>query len=278
MKITVIGNGQLGTEFNNLLCQLNIHNSIISHSQLDISNIIKTREVLLSEKPDFVINCSAYNKVDMAEIFKDEAFKANAIGPKNLAILSNALNYQLIHFSTDFVFDGYKKEKYIETDDTNPLSYYGYSKLWGEKFVQQFSNNYMIFRVSWLYGNGRQNLIHKLIDVSKKDKRIYLPNNIYGIPTSCVDVTNQVIDMIYHGYTGLYHSVSSGNPISVFEYGKTIKNLFKLPINILQKNSNDRIRPKNAVLENFMLNLENINLMPEWDKSLRQFAMENNVP
>ena len=236
-----------------------------------------TKKALSENKPDFVINCAAYNKVDEAEKNKDIAFKVNAIAPKNLAILSNELNFKLIHFSTDFVFDGYKSTKYIETDNPNPLSYYGYSKLWGEKFIQSHSINYIILRTSWLYGKGKQNIIYKLLQKAKLFKELSLPDNIFGLPTSCKDIVNQTYSMMEQGNVGLYHCAAEGNKISIYEYGKLILKLYKRDNNVLPINSIDKIRPTNAVLENYMLNMEDINAMRFWKNSLQQFVLENNV-
>ena len=176
MKILITGsNGQLGKE---LVNQLEAINQSINQpkyvilattrSDLDISNQTNVDNFILHNKPDVVVNCAAYTKVDACEDNIEIAYKINALGVRNLAIASEKVNAKLIHISTDYVFNGFSKYPYREDNKTEPNSVYGKSKLMGEKFVEQFSHKYFILRTAWLYGNGN-NFVKWRKDTYEKD-------------------------------------------------------------------------------------------------------------
>ena len=123
-------------------------------TRLDISDIDQVMNFARAEKPDAIINCAAFTNVDGCETNEDAAFKANAIGPRNLAIASRETGAKLIHVSTDYVFEGNGTRPYVESDIPNPVSAYGRTKLAGEQFVRDFADRYFILRTAWLYGDG----------------------------------------------------------------------------------------------------------------------------
>ncbi len=169
MKVLITGSkGQLGIALNKLLSKrkdIEIVNTDID--DMDITNIEDVRKVLNKYNPNYVINCAAYTKVDECETHQDLAFKVNADGVKNIAVATKEIDATLIHVSTDYVFDGTKKEAYNEDDKTNPQSVYGKSKKAGEDNVISTLDKYFIVRTAWLYGIGR-NFVNKMLELSEK--------------------------------------------------------------------------------------------------------------
>ena len=165
MKILISGAaGQLGTELRRVLehgkSELGILPIELLGAEvctydvdtLDITKQASCRRVLQTEKPDVVINCSAYTNVDKCEVERDAAFAVNALGPRNLAICCEEVGAKLIHISTDYVFAGTEQEPRSEYDLPNPISMYGKTKLLGEAYVREFCSRYFILRTAWLYG------------------------------------------------------------------------------------------------------------------------------
>jgi len=161
MKYLIFGkDGQLAKEFQKTLEKQKKEFLSLSHNECDISDLNKVLKIFEDYKPDVVINCAAYNLVDKAESQYWEAYKTNALGVRNLAYASNIYNSYFVTYSTDYVFDGEKEDGlYTEEDTPNPLNEYGKSKLTGEKWVLD-GEKFLIFRTSWVYGNGKQNFIY----------------------------------------------------------------------------------------------------------------------
>lgn len=233
MKILITGsNGQLGKE---LVNQLEAINQSINQpkyvilattrSDLDISNRTNVDNFILHNKPDVVVNCAAYTKVDACEDNIEIAYKINALGVRNLAIASEKVNAKLIHISTDYVFNGFSKYPYREDNKTEPNSVYGKSKLMGEKFVEQFSHKYFILRTAWLYGNGN-NFVKTMIKLSLENTEVNVVNDQFGTPTSTVDLAKIIIKIMETEHYGVYHATCEGE-CSWYDFAKKI---FKLKI------------------------------------------------
>ena len=153
-KVIVTGcRGQLGIAVNKLYAgsqELELVNTDVE--ELDITNIDKVMEFVRAVKPYAIINCAAHTNVNACETDVDNAYKINAIGPRNLSIAAAEMGAKLMQISTDYVFAGNGNRPYVEFDATNPLGVYGASKLAGENFVREFAGNYFIIRTAWLYG------------------------------------------------------------------------------------------------------------------------------
>src|SRR5208337_3628262 len=156
MKILITGaNGQLAKEFQRYFERAGTHRIIaLSKKELDISDFESVSGALSGNNPSVVINCAAYNLVDRAEDDRDAAFRVNATGARNLAALCRKNKVLLIHYSTDYVFDGTKEKYYTEADSTYPLNVYGESKLSGERLIAEENDDFLLFRVSWVFGPG----------------------------------------------------------------------------------------------------------------------------
>ena len=174
MKLLVVGaNGQLGKEFQEILrngtadigkiddCFITAEKTYVDIDELDITDIQAVKK-FFDKNFDIVINCSAYTNVKGAEEDFDTAYKVNALGARNLAIICSKIGAKLIHVSTDYVFDGNSNIPYTEADIANPQNVYGKTKLAGENFVKEFCPKSFIIRTSWLYGKYGKNFVQAI--------------------------------------------------------------------------------------------------------------------
>ena len=216
MKILLTGkNGQVGFELNKKLSALG---EVIAtdREELDLTNLNAIRTFIDQIKPDIIINPAAYTKVDKAESEPDLAYQINVTAPEVLAEKSRELNIPLIHFSTDYVFDGLKKEAYVETDPTNPQSVYGKTKCEGEEKVTHHSKH-IILRTSWVFGSQGNNFLKTILRLITDKESLNIVGDQWGSPASSsmlADVTFKIVDMIFknknfNGY-GTYHVTTEG--------------------------------------------------------------------
>jgi len=254
MKFLITGaRGQLAREFISYFQEKGYGFAALSKEELDVSDFEKVYQTIKEIKPDIIINCSAYNQVDLAEKEKHLAYKVNTIGVYNLAISAREIKAKLVHYSTDYVFDGTKIGFYTEEDQPNPLNEYGKSKLFGEFFIQEVLENYLIFRVSWVYGKGTQNFLYKLEEWAKKQEVLKIAVDEFSVPTSSRTIVEVTLKALDEGLTGLYHLTNSGYA-SRYEWAKEyfrLKGINKLIYPALQADFNlPAKRPKWSVMSN----------------------------
>jgi dTDP-4-dehydrorhamnose reductase len=276
-KFLIIGaGGQLGKEFVRVLSSKGIDFVDLERKDLDITNFEKVYKTLKEIKPSIVINCSAYNQVDLAETETSQAFCTNAIGPYNLAIVCKEINAKLIHYSTDYIFDGTKIGFYTEEDQPNPLNEYGKSKLFGELFIQKVLENYLIFRVSWVYGKGAQNFLYKLEEWGKKQEVLKIVIDEFSVPTSTKTIVEVTLKALNAGLSGLYHLTNSGYA-SRYEWAKEyfkLKGINKLIYPALQTDFNlPAKRPKWSVMSNEKISQDLGITIKEWKEELKSFCL-----
>lgn len=162
MKIMILGSGgTLGKDMINVLKQKRENFFAFTKEQLNILNVEKLRKTIVDVKPDVIISCAGYTKVDMAEIEREKAFSVNALAVFNLANICKEMGILLVYISTDYVFSGEKNSPYHPFDIPSPLNYYGISKLYGEKYIKDSGCDYLIARTSWLYGTEGNNFFFK---------------------------------------------------------------------------------------------------------------------
>lgn len=239
MKALITGaDGQLALEFQRHLKKNNHYQiTALNKKKLDISDFKAVSETISYLKPSIVLNCSAYNLVDKAEEDFDAAFKANAAGVKNLAISCKKYNALLVHYSTDYVFDGAKEGFYTEDDMPNPINNYGKSKLAGERFLTEETNNFLLFRVSWVFGPGKQNFLYKLLDLTKRNNVLKVVCDQISVPTYTDDIVRITLSAIEKGMRGLYHLTNRGYA-SRYEVARYYIERLKIPNLILPVESN----------------------------------------
>jgi dTDP-4-dehydrorhamnose reductase len=211
MKILITGaNGQLGSEFQRALENYDYTVVALDKETLDISDPGVVEEAVSRYSPDIILNCAAYNLVDEAEKDFDTAYKVNALGVKNLSSACKKNDALLVHYSTDYIFDGTKEDFYTEEDNPNPINNYGKSKLSGENFLTEEMDKFLLFRVSWVFGDGKQNFLYKLSEWVKKNRVLKIVCDQISVPTYTKDITTLTIFAINKGLRGVYHLTNSG--------------------------------------------------------------------
>jgi dTDP-4-dehydrorhamnose reductase len=180
-----------------------------NHAQLDLANPQQIRERLSSLDFDLLINCAAFTNVDLCEKEKEQAFSINAEAPRVLAEICAAKTAKLIHFSTDYVFDGEKHEPYIEEDVAKPISVYGESKRAGEKFVLQASDRHVVVRVSWVFGPDRPSFIDAMIKRAREEEQIDAIADKWSTPTYTGDIA-EMLPRMFDVDASILHLTNSG--------------------------------------------------------------------
>ncbi|PSB48851.1 dTDP-4-dehydrorhamnose reductase, partial [filamentous cyanobacterium Phorm 6] len=214
MKILLAGgSGQLAQELHPIL--LSVGEVIaVDRTRLDLSQPESIRQAMADIQPDLVVNSGAYTAVDKAESDAELAHAVNGIAPGIFAEECEKLGASLIHFSTDYVFDGSKSSAYLETDSTNPLGIYGKSKLAGEEAIRQAGNRHIIIRTAWVYGNyGKGNFVKTMLRLGKEREEIRVVADQIGSPTWTGDLaaaTAHIIPGIGLKDFGTYHYTNSG--------------------------------------------------------------------
>jgi dTDP-4-dehydrorhamnose reductase len=239
MKILLIGaNGQLGTDLVKVLGQGSL--VPLNQNEIDITDYSRTQSIVEPHQPDIIINTAAYHNVPLCEQNRETAFKVNAYAVENLARICQAKKIKLIHFSTDYVFDGKKTTPYNEDDTPNPLNVYAQSKLAGERFVQQMDDYYLI-RTAGLYGTagcwgkGGTNFVENILRQAKTQKTLQVADNIITNPTYTYDLALKIKELIEQNYaSGIYHITNSGQ-CSWYEFALEIASLNKLKVKIEPK-------------------------------------------
>jgi dTDP-4-dehydrorhamnose reductase len=211
MKIAVIGaGGRLGAALVREY-QDKFEVTGLNRAQLDLSNLNGVRRKLSAISFDVLINAAAFTNVDACETERDRAFLINAEAPGVLAKICNAKDAKLIHFSTDYVFDGEKRTPYTEEDEANPISFYGESKLIGEKNVLAAGNHHLVVRVSWVFGPDRPSFIDAMIERAQENGKVDAIADKFSTPTYTHDIAEmlpQFFDRAAGG--GILHFANAG--------------------------------------------------------------------
>lgn len=208
--------GQVGWELQRSLSVLGQLTSV-DVDECDLSDAKAIRHLIQMVKPSLIVNAAAYTAVDKAESDKETARKINAIAPTAMAMEALSLDAWLVHYSTDYVFNGHKTDPYLESDETGPLSVYGQTKLEGEHGIIKSGAKYLIFRTSWVYATKGQNFAKTMLKLAQEREQLRIVADQYGAPTSAellADVTAQCIQRVLtsgtDAYQGIYHLVASG--------------------------------------------------------------------
>ena len=229
--------GQLGQSIKKLSINFSDYNFIFKNKyQLDISNFSLLKNEIKENKIDTIINCAAFTDVDQAEKNKKIANLINNLSVENLANICRTENVQLIHISTDYVFDGKKKYPYVEDDITNPVNFYGFSKLEGEKrILENKLKNSAIIRTSWLYSDKKNNFVRKILNKINNNQELAVVCDEVGSPTNSYDLglfILNIIPLINSNQTEIYHFSNRGY-CSRYELAKEILKISGESMNIL---------------------------------------------
>ena len=285
MKLLLFGaNGQVGWELQQSLLPLG-DLKICDRSNVDFNNLQELQNIIRAFIPDIIINAAAYTDVDKAESDVDQAFQINTSAVELLAKEAKRLDAWLIHYSTDYVFDGFKLNPYIEKDQTNPQTVYGKSKLEGERLIDKSKCNHLIFRTSWLYSSRGKNFLKTIIRLAKEKNELRIVGDQVGAPTSAELVASISSLCIYKliknkleskTVSGTYHLTATGSA-SWFTFAKYFLNkaeghgesFLVKSSEIIEIKSSELIlpalRPLNSVLSSKKI-CKNFNLiMPSWE-------------
>jgi len=224
-RVAVIGaNGQLGTDLVDVFSDWDL--VPLTHADIEVCDFVHARQILERAKPDIVINTAAFVRVDDCEDEASKAFWINAFAVRNLAHVCADLNTMLVHISTDYVFDGKKREPYTEEDLPNPINVYGASKLAGEHFVQAICPKHLIIRTSGLYGRAGSsgkggNFVETMVRLAEEGKPIRVVDDQRLAPTYTRDLAQKVEGLLLQDSHGLLHLASAGE-CSWFQFAEMI--------------------------------------------------------
>jgi len=281
MSWLLIGkNGMLGSVFAQREVSLSKDLFCVDIDELDITDISNVRNIFHKIKPQYVINCSAYTNVDGAETEREKCRLINCDGVANLAVECAKIGAVLVHFSTDFVFDGTKKGAYNEDDPVNPLSYYGLTKLEGEKSIQSIMrlNDYLIIRTSWLFGPRGMNFVARIISLAGEKPKLQIVSDQIGNPTYTRDLAKAVILLLNKSARGIFHITNQG-PCSWYDLARFALDEYGLQNYITEKIDSNQLnrpakRPANSQLNiSKFENLCNIK-MRSWQEVVREYVHE----
>lgn len=266
----------------------------VDRNQLDLSNPAAIRAVVQHIKPDLIINPAAYTAVDKAESEPELANAINGIAPGIFAEEAAKLGALLVHYSTDYVFDGKKTTAYVETDETNPLSVYGASKLEGEKAIQAVGAAHLIFRTSWVYGTYGKNFLRTILKLAAERYTLSIVADQFGAPTSSESIADATVHALRSwelSKNGIYHLVNAGETswhgfaqeiIRQYQALQEQNNLPALSISLEKIVSISTAeyptpahRPHNSRLNTEKLQLAFNIQLPKWDHSLN-YLLKNN--
>ena len=279
LTILVTGaNGQLGNELQAIAPQYPYCQFLfVSKEELNIGNFNDPIKYFAGHSIDYCINCAAYTAVDKAESEKETAFLINADAVAVLAKICGKNNTQLIHISTDYVFDGTSKQPYKETDKTCPVSVYGESKLQGEELAIKYCPSTIIIRTAWLYSSFKNNFVKTMLQLMQEKESINVVSDQSGCPTYCADLALAIMQVIESGKSkenpGIYHYTNAGIT-NWHEFAVAIKNLSGSsctvnPITTAEYPTAAK-RPAYSVLDTTKIKETFAVSVPNWEDSLKK--------
>jgi dTDP-4-dehydrorhamnose reductase len=279
--VVIIGaNGQLGTDLQRTFASSRV--TALNHADLDVRDSVRAREVIGTLRPDVLINTSAFHKVDLCEDEPATTFAVNAIAPYDLARLARDIECTLIHFSTDYVFDGRAHTPYTEETAPDPLSVYGTSKLAGEYLVRNFCPRHFVIRTTGLYGvagsSGKGgNFVETMIRLGKSGNAVRVVDDQVMTPTATADLAAAIAQLVERDGQvpyGLYHVTGAGQ-CSWYEFARTIFTLCGMsvdlsPITTLEAGSK-ALRPAFSVLDHRRWMTAGFSELRPWQEELHDY-------
>ncbi len=287
MKLLIVGaHGQLGAE----LCKCLEHGSTelgtlpqvlrdadvtaVDIDKLDIADSGAVNAFITEGKFDVILNCAAYTNVNGCESNQDDAFRGNALGPKNLAVAAEKIGAKLIHVSTDYVFAGDGTVPYREYDVCAPQSVYGKTKYLGEQYVRELCSRYFIVRTAWLYGYYGNNFVHTMKKLGETKTEITVVNDQRGNPTNAADLAHHLLKLAVTEEYGIYHCTGGGE-CTWFDFASRIMELYGLPCRVNPCTTDEyptpAKRPAFSSLDNMMLRNTVGDEMRDWQDALECF-------
>jgi len=275
MKVVIAGSqGQLGSDCMELL-EDDYELVGVDIDEIDIRDYDDVERTMRGEFPDIILNCAAYTNVDAAESEREAAWQVNVEGPRNLARAAKKYGSLFIHVSTDYVFDGIKEvpETYTEDDVPNPTSYYGVTKLAGERAISETADRYIIVRPAWMYGIHGGNFFKTMLSLALRNpkKEIKVVNDQFGSPTWSYSLALQIRKLMEVRGQGIYHTTAEGY-CTWYEAARYFLEQMGIEHAIRPCTTGEyptpALRPKNSILKNARLDEEDVNTMTYWKSDM----------
>ena len=283
-KIMITGcNGQLGRALNSLYEKEQnieiINTDVFSGDHitpLDITDVDAVLSFVKERKPDAIINCAAHTNVDKCETDIDNAYKINAVGPRNLSLAATETGAKLMHISTDYVFPGTESRALTEFDAVGPVSMYGKTKLAGENFVKEFSEKHFIIRTAWLYGDGK-NFVKTMLRLAQAHDEVSVVKDQFGTPTSALELAKAIRYLLPTENYGLFHGTCEGS-CSWADFAAEIFRLAKkyTKVNYIttEEFASPTKRPAYSILDNYMLRLTTDFTFAPWQEAIAEYMRD----
>jgi dTDP-4-dehydrorhamnose reductase len=277
--VVVGGGGQLGIEICREFERRGWVVRRFDRKSLDVTDAHAVEAAVAQEDPALLVNAAAYNQVDIAETEPRAAFDANALAVRNLAMACRQAGTQLVHYSTDYVFDGKKGSPYVETDTPRPLGAYAVSKLAGELYAQAYLDNPLILRVSGVFGPGgmftpRGNFVELMLRLASSGTPIRVVQDHLASPTFAPAVAARTADLVERKITGLFH-LGGGQAISWYEYARMIFEQAGISPDLTPTTEREyrtaARRPQYSALSNAKLEAAGIAPMPPLREAIKEY-------
>lgn len=279
-KVAILGGaGQVGIELVREFSSRGYHVTALDRPAADITDARGVEQRLTRLDPQVIVNAAAYNQVDVAEQEPQQAFVVNALAVRTLALVCRQLDARLVHFSTDYVFDGKAARPYTEEDPTHPLNAYAVSKLSGEVYAQAYLDTLTIVRTSGVFGPGglrtaRGNFIELMLRLAGARQTIRVVDDHVASPTYAPVLAARTVDLVEGGHNGIFH-VGGGTPISWFHFAEMIFQLAGIhPELRATKDREYRTaarRPKYSALSNARIEALGLPAMPPLDHAVKSY-------
>lgn len=270
MKILLTGaRGQLGQALQATLVR---HHLIpLDHGSLDITQLDRVREAIAAYRPELVVNAAAFNNVDEAESNPHAAYRANALGPRNLAVVTAARGLPLLHVSTDYVFDGTSARPYHEFDHPNPRSIYGASKLAGEEAVRALNARHYLVRTAWLYHTVGRNFPNTMRALANQAE-VRVVNDQFGSPTYAPHLAAAIARLITTEAYGTYHLAGQGGT-SWFELTRLLYQQCGFQTTVTPVSRSEFPRPAERPRYSVLTTLQDPHIvLPPWEDGIAEFV------
>ena len=280
MTVLVVGaGGRLGREFMDRLSSLDdLTLTGLTHVQFDITDSLAVERTVLELQPTVVINCAAQPSVDACEQDRDQAYRTNVLGARNVAHAAYKVAAKVVHFSTDYVFDGTADDAYAEWDAPNPINWYGRTKLMSEEATLRANPDSLVLRIAYVYGAHGDNPVQAVVRAAQTGARLVLPDDQVMSPTSASEVVQQTMLLIQRGAVGTYHVTGKGQT-SRYDFARAVATTLGLDVQLIPVHAADipgRIpRPLRTPLAHEHLRLEGQDMMSDWDQALYEFLVDH---
>ncbi|MBQ0066135.1 MAG: dTDP-4-dehydrorhamnose reductase [Firmicutes bacterium] len=262
--------GRLGNVLKSVLKNNVDYRVIPTDEEVDVSSLEDVQAHADLYRPNIIINCAALSNEEYCETHKAQAYKVNAIGARNLAIVSRKLNAKIIQISTDDVFNGAGENVWNEFDQPSPISVYGKSKLAGEQFVRELNPKHLIIRSSWVYGKGKSDYFSFVEEKGKNGESFEAVVNEISSPTNSKTLAKFIVSMLNSNEYGIYHASCEGK-CSRFEYAQAILSNLGYDPTLVKAVVDTEGKNNSALLDNLMMEIMENYTMPHWKDDLNDY-------